>query len=91
MNTQVFICSNCNLELSDGKQAAEHLKVVHGIKNTQGTRTMILHIDGSNFYESQYEWIIGDVKLVEVCHNERKPRGGDHGQPSTSQACPGPA
>ncbi len=71
MDTDVFICNNCNLELGDRKQAIEHLKTIHKLETTKGTRQMTLHVDGTNFFESQYTWTFGEVQLIECCHNER--------------------
>jgi hypothetical protein len=70
-NSDTFKCVTCDLDLTDRKAAVEHLKVVHQIENPHGNRQMVMHLDGEKFFQTNYEWTFGEVKLMEFCYNER--------------------
>lgn len=55
------------------KAMMTHIKDVHGIdpKNTKASRRMLMHIDGSDFYSSQYEWEINGLKFQQSTCNKR--------------------
>ncbi len=67
-----WTCPQCegNPEF-DHPQMMKHLAEVHQIdpKTTKGTKRMMMHVDGSDFYASQYEWTIGEKIFVQnACH-----------------------
>ena len=68
----VFYCETCaeHPEMSMDEMKA-HLETVHGITKLEGTRSMILHVDGPDFYCSKFAWEIGGVKLTQECQNKR--------------------
>ena len=54
----VFICQSCagSPEFESDKML-EHLQAVHGTSDTtKYMREMIVHMDGEEWYESQYQW-----------------------------------
>lgn len=72
-NIHYFVCSTCNDGLQMTQiQAVEHLKSEHNATETKGNRQMTLHLDGRDWYQSNYQWTIGDVQLLEVCRNKRR-------------------
>jgi hypothetical protein len=70
----VFYCETCaeHPEMTP-EEAIEHVKIVHGISEMKGTRSMIVHLDGKDFYCSKYAWDIGGVNLTQECQNRRSP------------------
>jgi hypothetical protein len=70
----VFYCETCGEpypEMSKD-QALEHLKTVHGIEpGTSAARTMVLHVDGTDFYKTKYAWDFGAVKLTQEIQRKR--------------------
>lgn len=65
----IFVC--CEKEFTP-KEVIEHLEKEHGIaKGTEGTRSMTLHIDGKDFYSSQYVWQFGNLKLTQIVREPR--------------------
>ena len=69
-----WCCPNCSKEPDFTHEAMmTHLKEAHGIdaKTTQGTKRMLMHIDGSDFYESQSEWTIAGLKFYQTTRNQR--------------------
>ena len=67
-----WVCPNCPGNPEFEHQAMMvHLKETHGIdvKTTKGTRRMLMHVDGSDFYSSAYEWEIKGLKFLNsTCH-----------------------
>lgn len=65
----VFQC--CEQEFTQ-KEVIAHLKEVHQIDTSApGTRRMIRHIDGKDFFRSDYEWKFGDLVLHQSVQQER--------------------
>ena len=76
---QAFICCTCNnMQLGGGTETKVHLETVHGITQFQGMKEMIMHMDGRDWYESQYHWKIpkGDetVELIQSVRTQRSKR-----------------
>lgn len=69
-----WICLTCqpNPELEQ-KEMMEHMRTVHFIdtSNTRGHRQMMMHLDGSDFFSSQFEWEIGGLKFIQSTCNKR--------------------
>lgn len=60
----LFKCLSCKGEPEfTPEELKAHLQDTHGITETKGTRRMIFHLDGTDFFQSEYEWQIGEVKL----------------------------
>ena len=72
-NINNFIC-NCSPGVMNQKQFMEHLKTVHNIdgENIKGTRKMIMHMDGRDWYSSEYLWTLeSGVIFTQYCKNKR--------------------
>lgn len=72
--TRDFYCETCKQKDAMTLDAMkEHFRAVHQIDvtKTKGTREMVMHLDGTDFYESNYVWTFGDVKMVEATWNPR--------------------
>jgi hypothetical protein len=41
------------------------------ISKTKGSRLMVLHLDGTDFFESTYEWTFGKVSFTEHTRDSR--------------------
>jgi hypothetical protein len=64
-----FYCETCKQEkCMNLEELKEHLVNLHGIDigKVKGTREMTMHMDGSKFYQSNYLWTFGEVKVTEV-------------------------
>lgn len=65
-------CPNCkdSPEFTT-EQIQKHIREVHGVKSEKigGKRSMIMHMDGSNYFSSVYEWEIEGLKYTQsTCH-----------------------
>ena len=64
-----WICQGClgNPEF-DHAEMMTHLQEVHGIdtKTTKGTKTMMTHMDGTDWFASQHEWDINGLKCLQT-------------------------
>ncbi len=71
----VFVCPECEddtprreyperLEM-DRKEFIAHLKEVHGINVTKGTRTLMMHMSRKPRHCASYEWTIGGKTFYE--------------------------
>lgn len=51
----------------------EHLKT-HGIdpQTAKGNRQMTMHMDGSNWWQSTYQWTLGDLHFTQSIRSERE-------------------
>lgn len=61
-----FTCPECDKDEVTRLTAAEfqkHLVENHNIKSTSGTRSMMMHVDGSKWYSHLYEWAIEGKKF----------------------------
>jgi len=70
----VYFCETCESkpEFKSPEEVMEHLRIVHGIqKGTKGTRSMLAHIDGRDYYKYAFAWEIGGVKLTQETQNRR--------------------
>lgn len=59
-----WIC--CNKEFTHD-EFKSHLLDDHKVdvnEKTQGTKKMLMHLDGSDYFSSQYEWEIAGVKGI---------------------------
>ena len=71
----VFYCETCAGEYPEysHSEILEHLASVHGIaEGTSATRSMICHMDGSDFYSYKYGWDFGTVKLTHEIQKKRE-------------------
>lgn len=51
----------------------QHLLEKHGLqKPLQGTKQMLMHLDGTDWYSSTYSWKIGEVELQEFWQCPRR-------------------
>ena len=69
-------CLSCEGEPEfDHPDMMKHLTEKHGIdpKNTKGTREMLMHMDGKNFYTWRYKWTLdaGVIFEQETCFKRR--------------------
>ncbi len=58
----LWSCQSCDAAIEAAK-VNEHLENVHGIKEMKGRKQMLCHMDGADWFQSDYEYTIGDVKL----------------------------
>ena len=69
----LFKCLTCEGEPEfTPTELKEHLEGVHGITETKGHRKMIFHLDGEDFFQSDYEWELDGVKLVQQVRCKRR-------------------
>lgn len=80
--SRTFFCETCKpKDGSEPEMDVEALKVhmqtVHGVDvlATQGTREMLMHMDGRDFYQSNFRWTVGGVIFTEIDWQPR--RGAD--------------
>lgn len=72
------ICQSCiGLPEFESDKMKEHLKEVHSIdlSTAQFDRTMLMHMDSANWYETQYQWTEkkdGGVKFQQLVRELRK-------------------
>lgn len=66
-------CKSCEKEIPKA-ELVDHLKE-HGITTDNGTRSMISHADGQDFFDWTFEWDIGGVKFIQ--HTRTLRRGAD--------------
>jgi hypothetical protein len=70
-------CPNCkDTPEFDHAGMMAHMRDAHGIdtKNTKGTQRMLMHVDGSDFFASDYEWEINGLKFNQSTCNKRDPQ-----------------
>lgn len=76
-NFDIWKCMACDgePEFSQGAMR-EHLASVHGIdaRTTQGTRKMLMHMDGRNWFQTNYQFDIKGVTLINFCRQRRSRR-----------------
>ena len=54
------------------QEIVEHLKVAHNVPSPiEGKRRMTMHLDGQEFFQSNYEWTVGDLVLHQSVRTER--------------------
>ncbi len=58
-----------------GKAMVAYLKDKYGIdgKTTKGARSMVMHMDGADWFSWQYEWEIGGKKFAQFTCHKRNP------------------
>jgi hypothetical protein len=69
-----WTCPNCEgTPEFDHAGMMQHMRSVHSIdtKNTKGKRSMVMQMDGSDFYSSVYEWEVGGLKFNQSTCNKR--------------------
>jgi hypothetical protein len=71
-----FFCETC--KQGDGKgmdlsEMKKHLLIIHKIDvtKTKGTEEMLFHLDGTDFYQSNYKLTFDGVEMTEVSWNPR--------------------
>ncbi len=73
----IWKCMSCpdQPELSQGGMR-EHLQSVHSIdaSTTKGTRQMLMHLDGRTWYQTNYQFDIEGVTLINFCRQRRSRR-----------------
>jgi len=69
-----FICLTCEErpEFPEADKLKEHLTTVHNITEFQGNRQMTMHLDGEDFFQTNYEWDIQGVKLAQAIRCKRR-------------------
>lgn len=70
----IWKCLECEGEPEfEHGEFMKHLQDVHGIdtKTAKGSRTMLMHLDGRKWYQSNYEVVVQGVKCVNFCRNRR--------------------
>lgn len=72
-NVDLFKCLFCEGEPEfDQEGFKSHLKDAHGISpGTTGTRTLIHHVDATEWYESQYLWEFQGIEFIQLVRRER--------------------
>jgi len=71
MNTQLFFCIDCQSQEMNYNQMKVHFRDVHHIEDPNGPRELILHLDGSGFYQTQYRWTIQNITLIEIFTHQK--------------------
>jgi hypothetical protein len=62
----VWCCEECDgLKPMEQTEFQAHLINVHRIIETDGTRSMRMHLDGTDFYEWVWDWEIGGKKFTQ--------------------------
>lgn len=68
-NITVWVC--CDTTFTQA-EIVEHLKTVHNVEQPiQGKRRMVQHLDGREWFQSNYEWTVGDLVLRQNVRMER--------------------
>jgi hypothetical protein len=70
----VWFCQECEgTPQFERAEMMRHLKDVHQIDPTtaKGTRRMIMHLDGRDWFQSNYEWEINGMKFSNQVRCER--------------------
>jgi hypothetical protein len=68
-NFNVWVCCGQQFEQ---REVVEHLQSVHGIQPPiQAQRKMTGHLDAAGWFQSNYEWSIGELKLHQAVRMER--------------------
>jgi hypothetical protein len=49
----------------------DHIKTVHKITDTKGTKALSMALDGSGFYQNVYEWTIGGKTFYQTMTGPR--------------------
>ena len=63
----IITWSCCEQSFESVKQLAEHLQTVHNVKAENISRKETMRVDMPNFYTSQYEWTVGEIKFWQTC------------------------
>ena len=75
-----FTCPECDKDevtRLTGKEFEEHLVEKHNIKSNAGTRSMMKHIDASDWYSYLFEWLIEGKKFHQHIKSKRHRRFGE--------------
>jgi len=70
----LWLCCSCeDSEPMERKDMLKHMESVHKITTKEGTRSILVHMDGTNFYIWKYEWEIEGYKFIQEtrCKRER--------------------
>jgi len=74
----IFRCAACkDSEAMEFEAFKKHLQAAHQInpddkEQMSGSRKMIMHMDGSFWFSSNYEWVLhGGLKFFQFCKNAR--------------------
>ena len=70
----VWKCMSCEGEPEfERPEAMRHMQEVHGIdtKTAKGSRKMLMHLDGRDWFQSNYEITINGLVFVNYCRSRR--------------------
>ena len=61
----IWRCETCSKKPEFSKKIAfiEHMKTAHGLVKPSGLRQMSMHLDGTNWFQTVYDWDIADGKV----------------------------
>jgi hypothetical protein len=83
--SNVWKCCVCEAQPEfEHTEMMEHLRSEHHIdtKNTKAKRSMVMHMDGANWFSSTWEWEINGMKFIQ---NTVSPR--DKSDPMSMMHC----
>jgi len=63
-------CHECD-ETFDFQPFKQHLTEKHGITEMKGNRSMVMHVDGSDWFQSNYAWTIGEKQFTQSARTKR--------------------
>lgn len=69
-----WTCPNCEGSPEfEHKDMMTHFTEAHQIDpaKTKGKKSMLMHMDGSNWFSSSYEWTIGELKFNQSITTKR--------------------
>lgn len=77
-----WVCVTCNSKSMTQNKMKSHLDSDHGISgDLKGSRQMLIHIDGRDFFASDYNWVFetnkGEVNAVQKTVTPRAKRRPD--------------
>ncbi len=61
----LWVCE-CGYDMHSARALQKHLKEVHGVTETKGSRESAMFLDGSKGYTNSYNWVIGGVKIYQT-------------------------
>jgi len=68
-----WVCPTCANAEFDQSEMRAHFRDAHGIDSTttKGTRVMLSHLDGSDWFSWNYEWTIAGMKFLQSTCTKR--------------------
>ncbi len=58
-----WTCSEWSMDMNFD-EFKTHLKEVHQINETSGKKSMLMHLDGSKWFQSNYEWCSTSLSVL---------------------------